>query len=100
MNNDFVEDAGEEIKINNKVIEDVDYYVYLGQRVTLKTSSKEDEKKDAFISDGRPSEEPVPFLKTNKFLSHSKDKFTTNVSHQQSHMVQKLGTLQNTWQEN
>ena len=31
MNNDFVEDAGEEIKINNKVIEDVDYYVYLGQ---------------------------------------------------------------------
>ena len=45
MCNKHVEDTNQKITIDNNEIEEVDHYIYLGQRISMETASKEQEIK-------------------------------------------------------
>ena len=87
MINDFAEDADEEI--NAKAIE-ANYCVYLGQRITLITLSKEDDIKRCihlgWQAFGRASS-------ISKNQSPSESKFATKTLHQHLCVTRKPGTL-------
>ena len=45
MCNEYVEDKEETVTIDNNTIEEVDHYIYLGQRISMNSASKEQEIK-------------------------------------------------------
>ena len=45
MCNKHAEDTNRKITIDNNEIEEVDHYIYLGQRISMETASKEQESK-------------------------------------------------------
>ena len=84
MCNKHAEDTNRKITIDNNEIEEVDHYIYLGQRISMETASKEQEITAESPLDGKHSEELVPFSRTKKFQPASNVRFTTNASFRQS----------------
>ena len=91
MRNKHAEDTNRKITIDSNEIEEVNHYIYLGQRISMETASKEQEIKRVSPLDGKHSEELVPFSRTKKSQPASNVRFTTNASFRQSPTVLKRG---------